>query len=144
MKKLSIILTEIGKTIILTTLFCFLINLNTVDTINCYAKETKLIASWYSRASLIEEGTWKDGKEMRMANGQIFNENNFTCATRLYPLGTMLLISNPITKRKVVVKVTDRIGKRFAQTRIDLSQKAFSLLANCKQGIVSVEVTELK
>ncbi len=107
--------------------------------INAFA-EQQLLASWYSRESLIKEGTWKNGKERMMANGEKFNDLLFTCATRLFPLGAQLKITNPQNNKSVIVKVTDRIGKRFAKTRIDLSKSAFMAIADCKQGLVKVKV----
>jgi rare lipoprotein A len=101
-----------------------------------------LIASWYSTASLKAEGTYSYSKG-RMANGQQFSDNNLTCATRLYPLGTILVVTNVDNGKSVTVKVTDRISKRFAQTRIDLSRRAFSEIADLNKGLIKATVTEL-
>lgn len=101
-----------------------------------------LQASWYSRASLIKEGTWKHSKGV-MANGRVFDENLFTCATRLYPLGSRLRITNLQNHKSVIVETTDRIGRRFAYTRIDLSKAAFAAIADCKQGLVPVRGSEM-
>lgn len=109
--------------------------------VNLYAQE--LIASWYSIDSLKQEGTYKHSKGV-MANGQLFNDNAPTCATRLYPLNTWLCVTNIKSGQSIIVKVTDRIGKRFATKRIDLSKGAFSQIANLKQGIVSVKVRALE
>lgn len=97
--------------------------------------------SWYSVQSLKEEGTWKHG-EQRMANGQRYSDDLMCCATRLYPLGSVLRISAPGGKHTEVV-VTDRIGKRFATKRIDLSKRAFAEIAPLKQGIVKNVVVEV-
>ena len=102
-----------------------------------------LTASWYSVDSLKREGTYKYSKGV-MANGEIFNDNDSTCATRLYPLGIYLCITNLQNNKMVIVKVTDRIGKRFAKTRIDLSKGAFSKIADLKQGIIQVKVEAIK
>ena len=114
-------------------------------TANAQATETKtyLLASWYSIASLTKEGTYKYSKGV-MANGKLFNDNGLTAATRLFSLGTLLLVTNIANGKTVQVEVTDRIGKRFAQTRIDLSQYAFSRIANLEQGIVPVNITIIK
>jgi rare lipoprotein A len=101
-----------------------------------------LQASWYNQASLIKEGTWKHG-ERRMANGERFT-NGYTCATRLYPLGSILRIQNNANRKTVTVRVTDRIGKRFAKTRIDLSQRAFTEIADCKQGTIPIKVERIR
>ncbi len=106
----------------------------------CLASASELTASWYSVESLKKEGTWKASKGV-MANGERFNETSLTCATRLFPLGSLLRVSNKnYNKKFVIVKVTDRIGKRFATKRIDLSKRAFSQIADLKQGLVPVKV----
>lgn len=96
-----------------------------------------LTASWYSVSSLQKEGTWKRSKGV-MANGQMYDEKRNTCATRLFPLGTLLEVT--AGGRSVRVRVTDRIGKRFANTRIDLSKAAFSKIANLERGLIQVQV----
>lgn len=103
------------------------------------AKAEDLKASWYSIESLKKEGTFKLSKGV-MANGKSYNENSFTCATRLYRLNTVLYITNLKNGRTVIVKVTDRIGKRFANSRIDLSKGAFMQIADLKEGIVPISV----
>ena len=103
-----------------------------------------LKASWYSVESLKREGTWKNGKERMMANGKLFDENAYTCAVRGYKLGEILKVTNLKTGASVQVMVTDRIGKRFAKTRIDLSPKAFIALAPLSQGLISVKVEVIK
>lgn len=108
----------------------------------CFAQDRVLTASWYSIESLKREGTYKLTKGV-MANGKVFNENDFTCATRLWHLGTVLTVTNMTNGRTVIVKVTDRIGKRFAKTRIDLSKSAFEKIANRNDGIVRVIAKEM-
>lgn len=102
-----------------------------------------LTASWYSVDSLKREGTWEYSKGV-MANGKPFSDNNYTCANRLYPLGSILRITNPKNHKSVLVETTDRIGKRFAKTRIDLSKGAFSALADIKQGVIPCIVEVVK
>lgn len=107
------------------------------------ADAQELTASWYSVESLKQEGTWAYSNG-RMANGNIFSDSKYTCATRLYPLGTLLDIYNPISHKGVVVKVTDRIGKRFAKTRIDLSKKSFESIARLDNGLIKVNVQRIR
>lgn len=101
------------------------------------AHSQELTASWYSVESLKQEGTWIYSHG-RMANGHIFSDNNYTCATRLYTLGTYLLVSQG--NKSVRVLVTDRIGKRFANKRIDLSKRAFEQIGDIRQGLIKVNV----
>ena len=102
-----------------------------------------MTASWYSVESLKKEGTWAYSHG-RMANGHIFSDNGFTCATRLFPLGSTLRVYLDLSKTYVDVKVTDRIGKRFAHKRIDLSKAAFAKLADLNTGIIHVSVRRVQ
>lgn len=106
------------------------------------AEET-LKASWYSRASLVRDGQDRI-THFIMANGKEFKDDQFTVATRLWPLGTWLRVSTLDGSKSVVVLVSDRIGKRFTKTRIDLSKSAFMEIADCKQGLVAVQVERIK
>lgn len=115
-----------------------------IGTFKGCANAEELTASWYGEASLIKEGTWKNGKERRMANGEHFDERAFTCANRLFPLGSILRVTDIESGKSVIVRTTDRIGKRFARRRIDLSKGAFAQIADCKQGIVLVKVEILR
>ena len=127
-------------------LFAFLIAtviLGTLLLVTAHAEGTTLQASWYSRSSLIKEGTWKNGKEQRMADGKKFNDAGFTCATRDYPLGSRLMVRNISNGKSVVVVVTDRIGRRFIGKRIDLSKAAFAAIENLDKGITKVEVSRV-
>ena len=143
MKKLCIISTEKRKTIVLRILCFFLILLFTENTIKSYAQEIRLFSSWYSIESLKKEGTWKRTKGV-CADGSYFRDDRLTAATRLYPLGTRLLVTNLRNRKTVEVIVTDRISKRFAKTRIDLSPKAFAVLAPLSQGTFPCKVEQIK
>jgi rare lipoprotein A len=106
------------------------------------AEEITLKASWYSVESLKKEGTWKTSKGV-MANGKQFDETRFTCATRLFNLGVRLKITNIRNGNSVEVIVSDRIGARFAKRRIDLSKAAFAAIADLRDGVIQVLITEI-
>ena len=112
-----------------------------VFTSTAYAGQ--LNATWYSTKSLKREGTWKHG-ERRMANGDRFDENALICATRLWPLDVLLRITNTTNGRSVTCRVSDRIGKRFTNNRIDLSRAAFQRIGSLNSGIIPVQVEEVK
>lgn len=103
-----------------------------------------LTASWYSISSLHRDGQWKL-THGRCADGSYFRDNVFTCATNLFPLGTLLRITvSSDSSKSVSVVVTDRINKRFAKTRIDLSKGAFQILAPLSKGLIQVSVERIK
>jgi rare lipoprotein A len=94
-------------------------------------------ASWYSVESLKKEGTWKTSKGV-MANGHQFKDTDYTCASNMHKLGTMLRVTNIKTGKSVNVKVTDRINVRFTYIRIDLSKQAFKEIADLDEGVIDV------
>lgn len=107
--------------------------------IAAFAEEPKLKASWYSVESLKKEGTWKHSKGV-MANGKLFKDSSLVCATRIFPMGQSLCITNIKNGKSVIVKVADKIGKRFAKSRVDLSKSAFQKISDLKEGLILVNV----
>jgi rare lipoprotein A len=103
----------------------------------------ELKASWYSVQSLKDEGTWKTSHG-KMANGQMFSDTKLTCATRRWPLGSILLVRNLRTGKAVRVIVTDKCNRRFKETRVDLSSAAFSQIERLETGLLKVEVIRVK
>lgn len=102
-----------------------------------------LKASYYSKASLIREGTRKPGEPQIQANGEPFNENAMTCASRDYPLGSILRITNKANGKTVHAKVTDRIGRRFKGKRIDLAKGVFIKLSPLSKGVIFVDIKRI-
>jgi rare lipoprotein A len=71
------------------------------------------IASWYGEKL----------QGLPMANGEPFDRERYTCASRTYPLGSYLRVTFPTTGKSVIVEVTDR--GPYSGTRIlDLSERA--------------------
>lgn len=122
----------------------FVLIMSPLVTLCAQAGEVRIVkCSWYSIASLKAEGSWKIWKGV-MANGEKFSDDGLTCAARMFPLGSVLLVTNIHNGRSVKVVVTDKIGKRFAQTRIDLAREAFNQIADLKQGLVACKVERIK
>ncbi|MBS9783280.1 MAG: septal ring lytic transglycosylase RlpA family protein [Pasteurella sp.] len=79
----------------------------------------------------------------KTANGEIFNENNFTAAHKTLAFGTYLLVTNLRNGRKLIVRVNDR--GPFSHRRIlDLSKRSARSLGMLKKGITKVKVEALK
>lgn len=124
------VLAVAAFTILATLIYCNIV------------KAEEFTASWYSVASLKAEGTYKYSKGI-MANGKEFKDDNFTCATRMFPLGTILRICSLSNSKSILVVVTDKIGKRFATKRIDLSRSAMEALGGkqaLEAGLLPVKV----
>lgn len=91
------------------------------------------VASWY--------GNQFHGR--KTASGEVFRTQKFTCASNVHKMGTMLLVTNKVNGKSVVVKVTDRGGFGKYGRTLDLSQGAFSKIANTSQGIANVTIKKL-
>lgn len=83
------------------------------------------VSSWY--------GPGFNGRST--ASGQIFNEDDFTCASRTLPFGTVLALTRG--ERRVIVYVNDR-GPYIAGRDLDLSKAAATALGF--SGVASVRV----
>ncbi|MBE0416258.1 MAG: septal ring lytic transglycosylase RlpA family protein [Coriobacteriia bacterium] len=73
------------------------------------------------------------------ACGQVYNQNDFTCASRTLPFGTRLALTRG--ERRIVVVVTDR-GPFIAGRDLDLSRAAAQALGFSGLATVEVEFVE--
>jgi len=76
------------------------------------------------------------------SSGQVFRQENMTCATNGFPLGTRLRLSTPDGKRSVVVVNNDRPAAW--NERIDLTTSAFQALYPLGSGLGTVKVEVVK
>lgn len=87
------------------------------------------MASWYGRAF----------QGRRTASGERFDMNQLTAAHRTLPLGTVVLVRNPVSGQAVEVTINDR-GPYLKDRIIDLSYRAALMLGMVKSGKQAVEV----
>lgn len=73
------------------------------------------------------------------ACGQVYNQNDFTCASRTLPFGTRLALTRG--DRRIIVVVTDR-GPFIAGRDLDLSRAAAQALGFSGLATVEVEFVE--
>lgn len=85
------------------------------------------VCSWY--------GNEFDGRPT--ASGQIFNEDDFTCASRTLPFGTVLALTRG--DRRIIVIVNDR-GPFVAGRDLDLSKAAAATLGFSGVATVHAEI----
>lgn len=85
------------------------------------------VASWY--------GNEFNGRPT--ASGEIYNENDFTCASRTLAFGTILRVS--YGNKQVVVRVNDR-GPFVGGRVLDLSKAAAKALGISGIGLVNAEI----
>jgi rare lipoprotein A len=93
---------------------------------------TRVVASWY--------GPGYEGR--RTANGENFNPNDFTAASRTLPLGSIVRVTNLKNGRSVIVRINDR-GPVAPGRSIDLSSAAAQRIGLTRNGVGRVRVTRL-
>ena len=82
-------------------------------------------------------GKYKPGR--RMANGQVFDENKLTAASRTLRLGSWARVTSLRTGKSVEVQITDR-GPVKKDRIIDLSTAAARALGMISRGLDRVRV----
>ena len=71
------------------------------------------------------------------ASGELYDPNKFTCAHPTLPFGTRVLVTDPRSRRSVVVTVNDR-GPFTKGRVIDLSMAAAKALHMTDRGLIQV------
>jgi len=95
---------------------------------------TKGVASWYGGGEKLNKYT---------ASGEVFNPEEFTCAAWKYPFNAKLKITNTQNGKSVIVRVNDRGPKKTLRRDIDLTRRAFSEIADTREGLVAVNIEKL-
>lgn len=106
----------------------------------CLLLSTSLLSQEAGVASYYHDGL----TGFKMANGDRYNPDNFTCAHLTYPLGSILKVArkdNPAIS--VMVTVVDR-GPYIKGRIIDLSKKAAKELDLLYHGLADVVVSLVK
>ncbi len=91
------------------------------------------IASWY--------GPGFDGR--RTSSGSIYNQEDLSAASTLFPLGTQLVVTNLTNGRSVEVLVNDH-GPYVDGRDLDLSHRAALVLGIVKPGTARVRMDVLR
>jgi len=78
----------------------------------------------------------------KTASGEIFNQNKFTCACNVLPMGTWLRVTNQRNGKTVVVKVNDRLHPKMRRL-LDLTRAGAQKLGYVKAGLTKVKVEVL-
>jgi len=91
------------------------------------------IASWY--------GPGFDGH--RTSSGEIYNQEDLTAASILFPLGTRLMVTNLANGRAVEVTINDH-GPYVKGREIDLSRRAARVLGMLGPGTARVRMDVMR
>lgn len=90
--------------------------------------------------SVVETGTcgasfYSEGQ--RTANGEWFDPDAYTAASKTLPFDTRVRVTNKANGKSVVVRINDR-GPYVSGRCLDLSKAAFAAIANPSSGVITV------
>ena len=88
------------------------------------------MASWY--------GPGFNGR--RTSTGTIYNQEDLTAASNIFPLGSHVMVTNLDNHRSVEVAVVDR-GPFKKNRKIDLSHKAAQIIGMLDKGTAQVRIS---
>jgi rare lipoprotein A len=71
----------------------------------------------------------------RTADGETFNPNDFTAASKTLPFNTRVRVTNPANGKSVVVRINDR-GPYVSGRCLDLTSAAFAAIASLGAGVL--------
>jgi rare lipoprotein A len=75
----------------------------------------------------------------RTASGEVYNPDDLTAASKIYPIGSTLLVTDPATGKSVKVRVNDR-GPNVRGRSLDLSKRAAEELGITDKGVARLKV----
>ncbi len=124
---------QMKSTYVMNALLCILLLINTsLKSPVKHKSSSPIKASYYDKNF--------HGKET--SNGEIYNTFDFTAAHKTFPFNTLLLVTNKINGKSVVVRINDR--GPFKKSRvIDLSYSAAQQINMVQFGVVPVKIKEL-
>ena len=96
------------------------------------------VASWYSQSDVLEV------RNVRTANGEVFDDTAKTCASLSYPYNTLLKVTNIRNNKSVIVRVNDRGPHPKFNRILDLTLGAFCIIEDPDAGLCEVKVEVLK
>ena len=78
----------------------------------------------------------------RTASGEVYDPDDLTAASKIYPIGATLLVTNPASGKSVKVRVNDR-GPHVRGRSLDLSKRAAEELGITDKGVARLKVQRI-
>jgi len=118
-------------------IFCVLIFFNFLD---CSGVQTKRDSNWlgYTQSGKASYYSMKF-QSKKTASGELYDKAKKTAAHKKLPFGTKVKVTNAKNSKSVIVKINDR-GPFVKGRIIDLSDSAFSSIANLNAGVIKVKI----
>lgn len=78
----------------------------------------------------------------KTANGERYDPDELTAASKIYPLGSLVEVTNPATGKSVTVRINDR-GPHIRGRSLDLSERAAEELGITERGVARLKVRRI-
>src|SRR5690242_909383 len=75
----------------------------------------------------------------KTASGERYHKDSLTAAHKTLPFGTLVKVTNPATKKSVIVRINDR-GPLKNGRSLDLSKAAAKKIGMIQAGLAKVEI----
>ncbi len=79
----------------------------------------------------------------KTAYGEIYNRFELTAASLKYPYNTLLVVTNPENKRKIIIRINDK-GPYIKGRVLDLSEGSAYILGMKKEGVKKLIIQVIK
>ena len=79
----------------------------------------------------------------KTASGELYDKAQKTAAHKNLPFGTIVKVTNKKNRKSVIVKINDR-GPFVEDRIVDLSDSAFSSIANLDAGVIQVKIEVIR
>ena len=79
----------------------------------------------------------------KTASGELYDKAKMTAAHKKLPFGTIVKVTNKKNSKSVIVKINDR-GPFVKGRIVDLSDSAFSSIANLDTGVIEVKIEVIR
>jgi rare lipoprotein A len=76
------------------------------------------------------------------ASGEPYDPDELTAASKIYPIGSILLVTNPANGKSLKVRINDR-GPHVRGRSLDLSKRAAEELGITEKGVARLKVKRL-
>jgi rare lipoprotein A len=122
-------------------LWCVFIFIAVLD---CSSLPTKRHSSWtgYSESGIASYYA-KTFQSKPTASGELYDRFKKTAAHKNLPFGTKVKVTNKKNSKSVIVIINDR-GPFVKGRIVDLSDSAFSSIANLDAGVVEVKIEVIR
>jgi rare lipoprotein A len=76
------------------------------------------------------------------ASGELYDPDQLTAASKIFPIGSTVLVTNPANGKSVKVRINDR-GPHVRGRSLDLSKRAAEELGITDQGVARLKVKRI-